>query len=84
MHMDKINILDLESAMMNNESLMKILEDGVVTEEEIKEQAEKVIVIAAELEKTCTDEQLRMIQSLLTEMNALYVAYNYSELLSIK
>ena len=84
MHMDKINILDLESAMMNNESLMKILEDGVVTEEEIKEQAEKVTVIAAELEKTCTDEQLRMIQALLTEMNALYVAYNYSELLSIK
>lgn len=82
--MDKINILDLESAMMNNESLMKILEDGVVTEEEIKEQAEKVTVIAAELEKTCTDEQLRMIQALLTEMNALYVAYNYSELLSIK
>ena len=78
--MSKIDILDLESIMMNNASLMKILEDGIVTEEEIKEQSEKVTTIAAKLEQ----EQLKMIQSLIAEMNALYVAYNYNELLSIR
>ena len=82
--MSKIDILDLESIMMNNASLMKILEDGIVTEEEIKEQSEKVTTIAAKLEQECTEEQLKMIQSLIAEMNALYVAYNYNELLSIK
>lgn len=69
---------------MNNASLMKILEDGIVTEEEIKEQSEKVTTIAAKLEQECTEEQLKMIQSLIAEMNALYVAYNYNELLSIR
>lgn len=82
--MNKIDILDLESIMMNNTSLRKILEDGIVTEEEIKEQSEKVTTIAAKLEQECTEEQLKMIQSLIAEMNALYVAYNYNELLSIR
>ena len=82
--MSKIDIMDIESIMMNNASLIKILEDGIVTEEEIKEQSEKVTIIAAKLEQECTEEQLKMIQSLIAEMNALYVAYNYNELLSIK
>lgn len=82
--MNKIDILDLESVMMNNASLKKILEDGVVTEEEIREQSEKVNALAQNLERICTEEQLKMIQALIAEMNALYVAYNYNELLSIR
>jgi len=82
--MTKIDILDLESIMMNNTSLMKILEDGVVTEEEIGEQSQKVLEIAERLQQTCSDEQLKLIRKLLAEMNALYVAYNYNELLSIR
>ena len=82
--MSKIDILDLEAIMMNNASLIKILEDAVVTEEEIREQSEKVIALAKDLEQTCTEEQLKMIQVLIAEMNALYVAYNYNELLSIR
>lgn len=82
--MNKIDILDLESIMMNNTSLMKILEDGVVTEEEIGEQSRNVLAIAEELQQTCSDEQLKLIRKLLAEMNALYVAYNYNELLSIR
>lgn len=82
--MNKIDILDLESIMMNNTSLMKILEDGVVTEEEIREQSQNVLAIAEELQQTCSDEQLKLIRKLLAEMNALYVAYNYNELLSIR
>ena len=82
--MTKIDILDLESIMMNNTSLMKILEDGVVTEEEIGGQSQKVLAIAEELQQTCSDEQLKLIRKLLAEINALYVAYNYNELLSIR
>lgn len=82
--MNNIDILDLESVMMNNVSLKKILEDGVVTEEEVREQSEKVTAIAENLQQICTEEQLKMIQALIAEMNALYVAYNYNELLSIR
>ena len=82
--MANIDVLDLESILMNNESLKNILEDGVVTEEEVKEQAEKVTAIAEELKQMCSEEQLRKIQSLIAEMNALYVVYNYNELMSIK
>lgn len=82
--MEKVDVLDLESVIMNNTSLMKILEDGIVTDEEIKEQAAKVAAIAENLEQICSEEQLKVIQSLIAEMNALYVAYNYNELLSVK
>lgn len=82
--MEKVDVLDLESVVMNNTSLMKILEDGIVTDEEIKEQAAKVAAIAENLEQICSEEQLKVIQSLIAEMSALYVAYNYNELLSVK
>lgn len=82
--MSKTNIMDFESIMMNNASLMKILEDGVVTEEEIMEQSQKVMDLIAKLEQACTQEQLQLIQEFIAEMNALYVAYNYNELLSIR
>ena len=82
--MNKIDIWDLESIMLNNTSLMKILEDGIVTEEEIAEQVEKVTAIADKLEAVCSEEHLKLIQTLIAEMNALYVAYNYNELLSIR
>lgn len=82
--MNKIDILDLESIMLDNPSLTKILEDGVVTEEEIMQQSQKVLALVEELQEMCSEEQLKKIQSLLAEMNALYVAYNYNELLSIK
>ena len=82
--MSKTNIMDFESIMMNNASLMKILEDGVVTEEEIMEQSQRVMDLIAKLEQTCTQEQFQLIQEFIAEMNALYVAYNYNELLSIR
>lgn len=82
--MSKTNIMDFESIMMNNASLMKILEDGVVAEEEIMEQSQRVMDLIAKLEQTCTQEQLQLIQEFIAEMNALYVAYNYNELLSIR
>ena len=44
--MSKIKIMDFESILMNNPSLMKILEDGIVTEDEIIGQAQKVTALA--------------------------------------
>lgn len=82
--MSKIDVLDLESIMIDNKSLEAILEDGVVTEQEILEQSRKVTDIAGRLQEMCSDDQLALIRSLIAEMNALYVAYNYNELLSIK
>lgn len=82
--MSKINILDLDPVMLNNTTLMRILEDGIVSEHEIAEQVEKVNAVAEKIQQVCTDEQLEMIQTLIAEMNTLYVAYNYNELLSIR
>lgn len=84
MTMSKINILDLDPVMLNNTTLMRILEDGIVSEHEIAEQVEKVNAVAEKIQQVCTDEQLEMIQTLIAEMNTLYVAYNYNELLSIR
>jgi hypothetical protein len=52
--------------------------------EEIIEQSQRVMDLIAKLEQTCTQEQLQHIQEFIAEMNALYVAYNYNELLSIR
>ena len=39
--MTNVDILDIESIMLDNVSLKKILEDGIVTEKEVMEQSEK-------------------------------------------
>jgi hypothetical protein len=83
MFFNEEGILDLDEMLVNNASFKNIMEDGVVTDEEIRTQAEKVISILRGMEEKYNDEQLEEIKSLLVEHSVLYTAYNIHSLQSI-
>lgn len=83
MFFNQNGILNIDEAILNKESFKKIIEDGIVTEEEIKEQSEKVIGLFKDIENKFSEEQLRDIKDLLAETSVLYAVYNIYSIQSL-
>ena len=83
MFFDEKGILNIDEMVVNNASFKNILEDGIVTEEEIKNQSDKVLSILHEMEAKYSKEQLEEINSLLVESSVLYAIYNIHSIQSI-
>lgn len=64
-------LLDLDSIIINNPSYQKIMEDGIVTDEEIQEQAEKIDSMLKDMKSKYTPEQYAEAQKLIAEVSVL-------------
>lgn len=76
MFFNEEGILDIDVLLMENVSFKRIMEDGVVTQEELHSQSENVVRILRNMETTYSDEQLTQVKDLLVEVGALFAAYN--------
>ena len=76
-------ILNIDEFLADNESFKNIMEDGVVDEEEIKAQTDKVIALLRNMEAKYSEEQLAEIKNLLVETSVLYAVYNIHSIQSI-
>jgi hypothetical protein len=76
-------LLDIDSIIVNNESYKKILEDGIITEEEVAEQSDKVVAMLHKIKEKYNNEQLSEIKELLAELSVLYAVYNFHSIQNI-
>lgn len=76
MFFNKEGILNIDEMVASNASFKNIMEDGIVTEEEVKAQSDKVITILHNMEAKYSNEQLADIKELLAETGVLYAIYN--------
>ena len=83
MFFNEKGILNIDEIVVNNASFKNIMEDGVITEEEIKVQSEKVIALLQTMEQKYNSEQLEEIKQLLVETSVLYAVYNFYSLQNI-
>lgn len=81
---DKNGVLNLDEAVMDIDSFKTIMADGIVTDEELKAQSDRVIGILHDMEKKYSPEQLKEIKQLLAETSVLYAIYNYHSIQSVK
>ena len=81
---DKNGVLNLDEAVMDIDSFTTIMADGIVTDEELKAQSDRVIGILHDMEKRYSPEQLKEIKQLLAETAVLYAIYNYHSIQSVK
>lgn len=81
---DKNGVLNLDEAVMDIDSFKTIMADGIVTDEELKAQSDRVIGILHDMEKRYSPEQLKEIRQLLAETAVLYAIYNYHSIQSVK
>lgn len=84
MFFDKNGVLNLDEAVMDIDSFKTIMADGIVTDEELKAQSDRVIGILHDMEKRYSPEQLKEIKQLLAETAVLYAIYNYHSIQSVK
>lgn len=63
--------LKINETIMNQPSFVKIMEDGVVTADELEEQSRRVLSIFRKIEDTFNNEQKMLVQELLVESNVL-------------
>ncbi len=68
---------------MKSPSFQQIMEDGIVTEEELKAQSDRVMALIEKVQQMCSEEQQVAVKELMAEMNVLYVAYHYMNLKTI-
>ena len=76
MFFNEEGILNLDEMVVNNASFKAIMEDGVITDEEIKAQSEKVVAMLHDMEAKYSEEQLAEIKNLFVESSVLYALYN--------
>ena len=69
--------------VVNNASFKAIMEDGVITEEEIKAQSDKVVAMLHDMDAKYNEEQLTEIKNLLLESSVLLSEYNFHSIQNI-
>lgn len=75
MFFNEETILNLDEMLVNQPSFKKIMEDGIVTEQELSEQSDKVIALLRRLEAELTPAQLELVKELLVETNVMNAAF---------
>ena len=73
-------IINMDELIAQQPSFQKIMADGIVTEEELKEQSERVINLLHEAEQRFSEEEQQFIKQLFSETNVLSAIYHYHEL----
>lgn len=75
--------IDIDEMIAQEPSFQKIMEDGIVTEKELREQTETVIGLLHEVENRFSEEEQLLVKRLFAETNVLSVIYQYYQLQNI-
>lgn len=81
---DENGLLDISEIVKNHPSYKAIMEDGIVTDQELKEQAETTITALCKLQSICNEEQQSAILDAISEMSVLFAAYHHYELQNLR
>lgn len=77
---DENGFLNIGDIVACHPSYKSIMEDGIVTEEELKTQAEATIASLRRLQEICSEEQQSAILNAIAEMSVLFAVYHNYEL----
>lgn len=83
MFFDELGVLNIDEMVAENTSFQNIMADGMVSDEEVKMQSDKVVGLLRDMESKYSEEQLTEIKSLLVESSVLYAIYNFYSLQNI-
>lgn len=77
---EETGYLIIDELAMKRDSYQKVLEDNVVTEDELKEQADLVIDYLKRLDQKLDDEEKELVTDLICEMAVLYEISRLTEM----
>lgn len=77
---NKQGLLDIDEMIAKEPSFQNIMADGIVTDEELREQSERVVALLNEAEKRFNEDDKQFIRKLFAETNVFSAIYRYYEL----
>ncbi len=77
-------LLDIDGLIANESSFQQVMADGIVSEEELRQQSETVIKLLREAEQRFSEQDQAFIKKLFAETNVLSAFYHYYELQNLK
>lgn len=80
---NKQGFIEIDEMIAQEPSFQKIMEDGVVTDDELREQTETVIKLLHEVENRFNEADQLLVKRLFAETNVLSAIYHYYELQNI-
>lgn len=76
--------LNIDEMIANEASFQKIMEDGIVTDDELRQQSDVVIDLLHEVENRFNEDDQQLIKRLFAETNVLATIYRFYELNNFK
>ncbi|MGM9833424.1 MAG: hypothetical protein ACI31A_07055 [Candidatus Limisoma sp.] len=67
-------IINLDEIVANHPSWKKMMADGVITAEEVQEQAQVVIDLLKKIDDSFSESDKALVEQLLTELSVLFAA----------
>lgn len=77
---DENGLLNIADITKNHPSFKAIMDNGIVTDQELRTQAENTVAALQRVQALCNNEQQAAIVDAFSEMSVLYAAYHYYEL----
>lgn len=81
---DKDGLFNISDIVVNHSSYKTIMEDGIVTDDELKQQANATVASLRRLQELCNEEQQSAIVDAISEMAVLFAAYHNYELQDLR
>lgn len=81
---DEKGYLNIGDIVSNHPSFKAIMEDGIVTDDELRIQSEKTIASLRKLQEICDETQQNAILDAISEMSVLFAAYHNYELQNLR
>ena len=76
-------IIDIDEMVAQEPSFKKIMDDGIVTDDELFDQSQQVIALLHEAEHRFSHGDLQFVKRLFAEASVLSVIYHYHTLQSL-
>ena len=80
---NKQGFIDIDEMIAQEPSFQKIMQDGIVTDDELQQQSERVISLLHEVENRLSEEEQQLVKRLFAETNVLSAIYHYYTLQNI-
>ena len=76
--------IDIDEMIAQEPSFQKIMQDGIVTDNELQQQSERVISLLHEVENHLSEEDQLLVKRLFAETNVLSAIYHYYSIQNIR
>lgn len=73
-------LLNINKTIMSQPSYLKIMNDGVVTEDELIAQSEKVVSLFRKIDDAFNEEQKKLVERVIVESSILNMVYKIYEM----